>query len=434
MSVLKTLLAYRWPLHLWTAIAMGMLVGCVDTTKPWDNVQAAGTGGQRAGDAQRLDGALPIDSPIDSAWAMARDGAIDVGVESRGRALGGAGGAFDASLSGTGGIVGAGGSILDVALGATGGASGDIDTGGSLVPLGGNGGGPGGTTVTSGLTGGGPGTGGVAGSYGDGGITGTGGVTATGGPTGAGGTGTGGLTGAGGAGTGGVVGTGGTPTPGLLAYYKCDEATGNTLADSSGNGNHGTLYGSHSFAKGKVGNALILVGSGSGYVSLPTKVFAGLHDITIATWMYVSTSRDWQRVFDIGIDMGSASALASGAKYMNLVPKNAGSDLRFSITIDGYNGEESLHTSTPATGVWTHVAIVLDEAQGYGWLYIDGSLKYGDATAIQPDDLGAIDYAWLGRSQFRNDPYFDGMIDEVRVYNRALSDVEISDLAKFTGP
>ena len=430
MSIPNRIPFSSWQLlALWAVIAMCLVPACVDTTRPWDKVKAVGTGGIGAGGVggQVLDGALPIDS----AWEIGSGGAMDVGVALGGAGGGidvaeaggdfdvagagggidaaGAGGDFDTSISGTGGIVGTGGSILDGPVVATGGALGNID-GGSDVPLGGTGGGTGGTAMT-------------------GGVPGTGGTSRTGGASG-----TGGVTGTGGAGTGGVIGTGGTSTPGLLAYYKCDETTGSTLSDSSGNGNHGTLYGSYSFGKGKVGNALTLVGSGNGYASLPTKVFAGLHNITVATWVYVTTSHDWQRVFDTGINAGSDSALASGAKYMNLVPKNAGSDLRLSITVDGFNSEESLHTPSPSTGVWTHVAIVLDEAQGYGWLYIDGSYKYGDATAIQPDNLGAIDYAWIGRSQFRNDPYFDGMIDEFRVYDRALSADEIDALYKLTGP
>jgi hypothetical protein len=43
-------------------------------------------------------------------------------------------------------------------------------------------------------------------------------------------------------------------------------------------------------------------------------------------------------------------------------------------------------------------------------------------------------YAYLGKSQFTVDPYFDGQLDEVRVYRRALSAAEVQTLAQFTGP
>ena len=49
-------------------------------------------------------------------------------------------------------------------------------------------------------------------------------------------------------------------------------------------------------------------------------------------------------------------------------------------------------------------------------------------------DLGAIDYAFIAKSRFDADPYFDGKIDEFRVYNRALSAAEVLALYNFTGP
>ena len=53
---------------------------------------------------------------------------------------------------------------------------------------------------------------------------------------------------------------------------------------------------------------------------------------------------------------------------------------------------------------------------------------------LTPADLGTIDYAYIGRSQFSVDPYFDGAIDDFRVYNRALSATEIQALYQFAGP
>ncbi len=55
-------------------------------------------------------------------------------------------------------------------------------------------------------------------------------------------------------------------------------------------------------------------------------------------------------------------------------------------------------------------------------------------VTLRPKDLGAIDYAFVGKSQFGADPYFDGMIDEVRVYNRAMSATDIQAIYQFTGP
>jgi len=223
---------------------------------------------------------------------------------------------------------------------------------------------------------------------------------------------------------------------GLVAYYKCDETSGTTLSDSSGHGYHGTLNGGFSLdSPGKVGRGLALTKSGSGYASLPTQIFAGLKNVTVATWVRVRTLDGWARVFDTGINKNVPLAPPEGTQYMALMPKSASSgNLYFAISVNGFSHEESLNGAVTPTDKWQHVAIVLDGAAGAGWLYIDGNpVVTNEPTGIQPDDLGAIDYAFLGKSQFTQDPYFDGIIDEFRVYSRALSAAEVQALYAFTG-
>ncbi len=157
---------------------------------------------------------------------------------------------------------------------------------------------------------------------------------------------------------------------GMLAYYKCESATGTTLPDSSGRGNNGTLAGSgYVFTAGKVGNALALAKAGQAYVSLPPSVFANAADITIATWVNVTTSQNWARVFDVGINANLAADTSTGTKYMNLAWTST-SSVAFAITNNGYSNQQSLTASTPPTGVWKHLAVVL--AAGTSTLYVDG--------------------------------------------------------------
>ena len=223
---------------------------------------------------------------------------------------------------------------------------------------------------------------------------------------------------------------------GLLVYYKCEGATGTTLPDSSGNGNNGTLMGGtsgYTFSSGKVGKALALAKAGLGYVSVPPTVFANATNLTIATWVNVTTSQNWQRVFDVGVNAKLTSNTAAGTKYMNFVPKTDGTNLAFAISKDGYGSEQTLTSTALAVGTWKHVAVVLSSGQGV--LYVDGAESSPSSTVLlRPTDLGAIDYAFLGKSQFTNDPYFDGQIDEFRVYGRALSAAEILALYQFAGP
>ena len=52
-----------------------------------------------------------------------------------------------------------------------------------------------------------------------------------------------------------------------------------------------------------------------------------------------------------------------------------------------------------------------------------------NSTTYLPKDLGKTTQNWLGRSQFTADGYFGGMLDEVRIYNRALTTGEVRYLA-----
>jgi|GEM_PF-1640911 len=228
---------------------------------------------------------------------------------------------------------------------------------------------------------------------------------------------------------------------GLIIYYTCESASGaagDILLDSSGKNNNGTLVSAsgstgYSFSAGKVGKALTLAKAGSGYLSMPPAAFANLRDMTVATWVYVTTSQNWQRVFDIGVNARLANNTSTGTHYMNLVPQNGSTSLAFYITQNGYGAEQMLSSGALVVGVWKHVAVVFGSGQGS--LYVDGaSVSSNPGLTLRPNDLGAIDYAYLGKSQFSADAYFDGKFDEFRVYSRALSAAEIQALYQYAGP
>jgi hypothetical protein len=226
-----------------------------------------------------------------------------------------------------------------------------------------------------------------------------------------------------------------------VVRYACDQTSGPKLLDTSGNLNDGNLLDAppagtttpgYTFAAGKVGSgALLLTSTSNGYVAMPTGILTGATEMTVATWVYVTTVQSFQRIFDIGINAHSRSnppADGSNTIYMNLVPSgaNANRRLAFAITRTGLSGEQRVAATTAfPTAAWTHVAIVL--GGGTGTLYINGVAAATSAITLRPTDLGAVDYAWIGKSQFA-DPYLNGQIDDFRVYNRALSSSDIQAL------
>jgi hypothetical protein len=220
-------------------------------------------------------------------------------------------------------------------------------------------------------------------------------------------------------------------TEGLVAYYRCESASGTELPDdSSSHAYPGTLHtgaggaAGYSFGSGKVVNALYLVAAQQGYVTLPVGLLANACEATIATWVWVNSSQNSQRIFDFGQDTNVYMFLTPGYNTSN-VP-------RFAITIGGNQAEQRLDSNTSLpTGSWQHVAVVLGPNGGF--LYVNGTqVASNPAMTLRPADLGNPPNLYVGRSQFPADPYFDGRIDSFRIYDHALSADEIIAVRDYT--
>jgi len=235
--------------------------------------------------------------------------------------------------------------------------------------------------------------------------------------------------------------------PGLVLYYSCDQINGTTLPDMSGNGNNGTLVGPVAVGAGKVGSGALVftatndvdAAASGGYVAMPAGILYTSTNMTIATWFKINSNLQYQRIFDIGGVDGTGAATAS----MYLTPNGNTGHLQFTIRTAQPDGgtftREDITDGTPtgtpttmSTGVWWHVAVVLDSAGGH--LYLNGN-QVGSTTPItmRPPSLGNTPNDWIGRSEFVANPYLDGAIDEFRIYNRALTATEISALYTYAG-
>ncbi len=422
----------------WLAVGTLVSAGCVNLTRPWqlvtgpdggtgvdggeggqigpgDGPGAGGTGGSDAhgaGDASDVSGSAGVGGTGPGAGGAA--GSSDAAdLVSDSSASGGAGESGGAS----GQTGGAGGQAVDAAAGGAGGTSRDAAP--DTLAAGGSGG-----RATGG-----------AGSGGRGGR----GGAASGGSGGSGSGGKGG-SGSGGAATGGSGGSGGSGVPdggsacssqGLVAYYPCEQAAGTVLPDLSGLSNSATLVtgtgGStgYGFAAGKVGNALDLVVAHDGYAQLPAGLLSKACEVTVATWVYVNNNVSWQRIFDFGRTESDGTSNV----YMYLTAQDGTNQvLRFAISTTGNGGEQAMSGPALTTRTWYHVAVVLG-AQG-GFLYVNGAqVAANPAITLRPTDLSNPPNYYIGRSQWTHDPYFDGDIDEFRVYDRALSPQEIQTLA-----
>jgi hypothetical protein len=208
----------------------------------------------------------------------------------------------------------------------------------------------------------------------------------------------------------------GTLGMGLVAYYPFDESSGATSADASGNGRMATMVGA-TFAPGVRGNAVSLNGT-TGFVSLPTGIVSTLTSFSICTWVNLTTSPPRNRIWDFG---------TGTTAYMALKAMSAATPvtLEFAITTTGFPNAQKIDAALPL-GTWQHVCVTL--AGGTGAMFVNGALAAQMAITLNPSSLGVTTQDWLGRSQFAADPLMNGLIDEFRIYNRALTSAEILQL------
>jgi hypothetical protein len=201
-----------------------------------------------------------------------------------------------------------------------------------------------------------------------------------------------------------------TQTPGLVAAYGFNESSGTGVVDISGNNNNGTLgSGVTRTATGKFGGALVFNGT-SGLVTIPNSASLQLTTgMTLEAWVNPSVVNSaWRDVVYKGNDNYYLSGTSTNAGR----PAVGGT---FSIP-------EAYGTAILATNTWTHLAATYDRVTLR--LYVNGvqvsSLaRTGNiATSTNPLQIG-------GDSLFGQ--FFQGMIDEVRVYNRALTPPEIQN-------
>jgi hypothetical protein len=207
--------------------------------------------------------------------------------------------------------------------------------------------------------------------------------------------------------------------PTLVAKYHFD---GNAN-DSSGNANNATTTGSPVFVAGKYGSALSLNGAGQ-YGMAPAGIMANLTNFTISAWVNWGGGNAWQRIFDFGNDT---------TQYMFLTPGSGSGTLRFAISTNGNapGAEQILETSPLPVGQWEHVAVTRKGNKAE--LYTNGVLAASGTDTIAPANFNpALNY--FGESQYPADPSFYAALDEVYIYNYALSAAEIARLAANQPP
>ena len=225
-------------------------------------------------------------------------------------------------------------------------------------------------------------------------------------------------------GAGAVLSTSATSTVDLgaplLLSLPLDDGQGTTARDVGGRQRNGTLVGGASWGDGrKAGSKALALDGASGHLALPTGVLAGVGDVTIAGWVWWNgVNKGNARVFDFG---------STDITYLTLLVSN--DTMRVSVTNTSYFGEQTVSTGPLAKGRWVHLAMTLKDRTCT--LHVDGTVAASITTMdLAPYQLGDTTQNWLGRAQYGQDPYFNGRLQDFRIYGGALSTAQVQALAQ----
>lgn len=204
---------------------------------------------------------------------------------------------------------------------------------------------------------------------------------------------------------------------GLQILWKLDETNGLTAADASGNGRTGDLV---SFAgddtqwvPGKIGGGLYLTNSYVAVSGLPA-----INSTTWAAWVKLNTALNFGAVI---------SATFPGANAGHSLGFNTGTTARNPRVVWNHDVGSTILMSPDAInlGEWTHLALAYDATAATLKLYVNGEQKAG-TNGVRSTSFTSLN---LGRRETSANSPLDGTLDEVRVYDRALSLLEIQQLA-----
>jgi hypothetical protein len=205
----------------------------------------------------------------------------------------------------------------------------------------------------------------------------------------------------------------GSLTEGLVGWWKFDETEGNIAYDSSGNGNDGNLTNGPTWVEGKIGGALNFDGVDD-YVNFGVRsVFNLESEITVSLWIKASDYKYAQVI--------SKSTLSGGFTWAF---KWRVSTERFYFRMYDPSGQYETflrYNQNPALNEWSNILFSYGNSNSN--LYLNSNLEAeGDFTATLTNQTNPLLVGGAGSEMFL------GLIDDVRIYDRALSADEVKAL------
>ncbi len=217
----------------------------------------------------------------------------------------------------------------------------------------------------------------------------------------------------------------------LVGYWQFNEGTGTTAADSSGQGNTGSLTnmdGSEWEAghTGAPGDSALHFDGSNDFVNVPDSTSVSVRrDLALSAWVNLDAHSNSQK---------------------NIVAKSENNSYRWRLTghatdpneqwlliNDGTGHEVHFDGGAPTAGNWHHMAATVDFTERRVRFYVDGALTLAEDTSkTHIADHGAP--LRLGAYDGGGGESFDGLLDDIAVYGRWLSSDQIASLATGAAP
>jgi hypothetical protein len=224
-----------------------------------------------------------------------------------------------------------------------------------------------------------------------------------------------------------VLSIAGNASADLVAHWKLDEGSGNTVYDSSTSGNDGTLQGNPAWVTGKIGSGAISFDNTDDIVIVGDNPSLDIEDaLTISLWV---------NTLDVVTPNHMVTKQPSGT-----APDNYPGNYEFRVkdntiqflhqTSESTDYNLYISTSQITAGEWHHAAVSVEEG-GLVEFYLDG-ISAGSMTQL--DAFGLLNDESLRIGGRKDDRFFNGILDDVYIYERALTPHQIEGLSNGIEP
>jgi hypothetical protein len=220
--------------------------------------------------------------------------------------------------------------------------------------------------------------------------------------------------------------------------WPFDEGSGTTAYDKSGNNNDVTLYNGPTWVSGKFGNALSFDGVND-YVerSYDPDFTPGINTWTVSAWIKDSTGTSVRTIVS-WYRCGANPSCGSADTAIYELYINSNNYAVWYVRDDNGNSVVLTSSFSVADNSWHYLVGTFDPANDLRKLYVDGVIVAISTSPLTSLSAGTVSIPLeIGRHFITGwgspTNYFNGLIDEVHIYARALNDAEISDLYNYYG-